>query len=448
MELNNLLIINIVNSGISLIMGVIMLFLNRFSYKLGTGYWASGAIIIGVGLLIKAVFPSFESFVIAGFPIFVTIGFYLYLAGIWKFKGKNINYWIMVGIPVLDVLQTILFFKIFPFYRIHLGLHYLFITIYFSLAIFEMIRINTEQKYLKNIFLLNALSFSISLVIVLLGFYILFTTPNIDPLQVNPTVIITFMINGFLMISLTFGFLTAVNLRLNMELEGQVKSNTKFLSIIAHDLRGPVGNITSFLDLLQNEKEISEEDRKKYLKLLNVLSQSTFHLLQNLLEWATKSKNLNKFESEQIELGQIISGNIDFFKCATSLKSIDLKFIEEEKIAVSGNSNMLETIVRNLISNAIKFTPNGGTITVTTEKTNGNVRLTVSDTGQGMKPELINSFYKFETNTSTVGTNGEAGSGLGLVLCKELASRMNGIINIESDIGVGTKVIIDFPLVV
>lgn len=266
MELNNLLIINIVNSGISLIMGVIMLFLNRFSYKLGTGYWASGAIVIGVGLLIKAVFPSFESFVIAGFPIFVTIGFYLYLAGIWKFKGKNINYWIMVGIPVLDVLQTILFFKIFPFYRIHLGLHYLFITIYFSLAIFEMIRINTEQKYLKNIFLLNALSFSISLVIVLLGFYILFTTPNIDPLQVNPTVIITFMINGFLMISLTFGFLTAVNLRLNMELEGQVKSNTKFLSIIAHDLRGPVGNITSFLDLLQNEKEISEEDRKKYLK--------------------------------------------------------------------------------------------------------------------------------------------------------------------------------------
>ncbi len=448
MELNNLLIINIVNSGISLIMGFIMLFLNQFSYKLGTGYWASGALIIGVGLLIKAVFPTFDSFVIAGFPIFVTIGFYLYLAGIWKFKGENINYWIMIGIPVLDVLQTILFFKIFPFYRIQLGLHYLFITIYFLLAIFQMIRLNSDQKYLKNIFLVNAFSFAISLAIVLIGFYILITTPIIDPLQVNPTVIITFIINGFLMIALTFGFLTAVNLRLNMELEGQVKSNTKFLSIIAHDLRGPVGNITSFLDLLQNESDLSEKDRKKYLKLLNVLSQSTFHLLQNLLEWATKSKNLNKFKSERIELGQIISGNIDLFKSAVLLKSIDLKFIEAEKIAVSGNSNMLQTIVRNLISNAIKFTPKGGTITIATEKTPGKVRLTVSDTGQGMKPETINSFFKFETNTSTIGTNGEVGSGLGLVLCKELASRMNGIIDIESDVGVGTKVIIDFPLAV
>lgn len=447
MELNNLLIINSVNSGISLIMGVIMLFLNRFSYKHGTGYWASGALVIGIGLLIKAVFPSFESFVIAGFPIFVTIGFYLYLAGIWKFKGKKINCWIMIGIPVLDVLQTILFFKIFPFYKIHLGLHYLFITIYFLLAISEMIRLNTDQKYLKNIFLLNALSFAISLVIVLLGFSILFTTPNINPLQVNPTVIITFIINGFLMISLTFGFLTAVNLRLNMELEGQVKSNTKFLSIIAHDLRGPIGNITSFLDLLQNETELSEKDRKRYLKLLNVLSQSTFHLLQNLLEWATKSKNLNKFKSERIELSLIVSGNIDFFKCATALKSIDLKFTEVEKIAVLGNSNMIQTIVRNLISNAIKFTPNGGTITITTEKKSEKGRLTVSDTGQGMAPEVINSFYKFETNTSTIGTNGEVGSGLGLVLCKELASRMNGIIKIESDVGIGTKVIIDFPLV-
>lgn len=310
-----------------------------------------------------------------------------------------------------------------------------------------MIRLNSDHKYLKNIFLLNALSFAVSLVIVLLGFYILITTSNINPLQVNPTVIITFIINGFLMIALTFGFLTAVNLRLNMELEGQIKSNTKFLSIIAHDLRGPVGNISSFLDLLQNETEISEQERKKYLKLLNVLSQSTFHLLQNLLEWATKSKNLNKFKSERIELGQIVTGNIDFFKGATSLKSIDLKYIEAKKVIVSGNSNMLQTIVRNLISNAIKFTPTGGTITITTEETHGKVRLTVSDTGQGMKPEVINSFYKFETNTSTIGTNGEVGSGLGLVLCKELASRMNGIINIESDIGAGTKVIIDFPLV-
>ena len=265
-------------------------------------------------------------------------------------------------------------------------------------------------------------------------------------MQATNAAIVLFIINGFIMISLTFGFLTAVNIRLTRELEGQIKSNAKFLSIIAHDLRGPIGNITSFLDLLQNKTELNEKERKRYLKILNGLSQSTFHLLQNLFEWATKSKDINEFERERIELGQIISVNIDFFKSAAFLKSINIKFDEEEKIFISGNSNMLQTVVRNLISNSIKFTPNGGEITITTTKTSHKVRLTISDTGQGMKPETINSSFKFETNNSTIGTNGEVGSGLGLVLCKELVSRMNGIIDIESHVGVGTKVMIDFPL--
>lgn len=446
MELNNLIIIYIVNSGISLIMGFIMLFLNRYSFKHGTGYWASGALIIGVGFLIKAVFPAWTLFSIAIFPNFVTISFYLYLAGIWKFKGKNINHWIMIGIPVFDALQTFVFYKLVPIYSIQLGLHLIIIVSYFLLAIFEMIRLKADHKYLRNIFLVNAVSFAISLLSALLSFYFLITNPNMQALPNNNGLIVSLIINGFLMISLTFGFFTAVNLRLNMELTGQVKSNTKFLSIIAHDLRGPVGNITSFLEILQNEKDLSEQDRKKYLKLLEVLSQSTFHLLQNLLEWATKSKNLNKFESERVELSKIIYGNIDFFKSATSLKSIDFKFIDGERTVVHGNANMLQTIVRNLISNAIKFTPEGGKITITTENTPSKVRLIVSDTGQGIDQEIINTFFKFETNTSSVGTNGEVGSGLGLVLCKELASRMCGVIDIESQVGIGTKVIVEFPL--
>lgn len=447
MELDNLIITNIINSGISLIMGFIMLFQNSYSIKLGVRYWASGAIIIGIGFWLKVIFPFNNYLNAVGFPILLTIGLYLYLAGIWKFKNKKFNYWILIGIPILDILQTNIFYIILPSFLIKSGIHCLVLTIYFLLAIIEMIRLNPDQKYLKKVFLLNAFAFAISLILILLLFYAIITTPNIETMQVTNATIIVFIISGFIMISLTFGFLTAVNIRLNRELEGQIKSNTKFLSIIAHDLRGPVGNIKNFLDLLQNETELNEKERKRYFKILDGLSQSTFHLLQNLFEWATKSKNINNFERTRIELGQIISVNIDFFKSLAFLKSINIKFDKEEKIFISGNSNMLQTIVRNLISNSIKFTPNGGEITITTKKTSHKVRLTISDTGQGMKQEAINSSFKFETNPTTIGTNGEVGSGIGLALCNELVSKMNGIINIESIVGVGTKIIIDFPVV-
>ncbi len=447
MELNNLLILNIINSGISLIMGFYMLFMQRSAFKLGTGYWGAGALTIGAGLFFKALSPAESYFAIALSPLFITIGLYLYLSGIWKFKEKKTNKWIVIGIPVLDVFQTIILYNIFHLYRIQAILHLSFIILYCILAIFEMIRLNSDQRYLKKIFLLNAFSFFFFLVLILLNVSAVIINPGFKPFEVTNSVIVIQIISGFLMIALTFGFLTAVNIRLNRELEDQIKSNTKFLSIIAHDLRGPVGNITNFLDLLQDETALSEKERKEYLKIINSLSQSTFHLLQNLLEWATKSKNLNKFKSEKIDLSHLISENIDYFKNSAVLKSIDLRFDSEEQTYLSGNANMLQTIVRNLVSNAVKYTPAEGTITIISERRQNKVRLIVSDTGRGIKPDIIKSLFRFETNESTVGTKGERGSGLGLVLCKGLAAKMNGTVDIESQVGIGTTVTVEFPSV-
>lgn len=445
MELNNLLLLNIINAGISLIMGLYMVLLYRTSFKQGTGYWAMGSLIIGIGLLAKAIAPHDGYLAVAGSPVFVTMGLYLYLAGIWRFKEQKIYHWIIISIPILDFIQSIIFYNIIPSHRIQMGLHSFFLIVYSIYAIYEMVTLNSAQIYLKKIFLLNAFSLIVFFVLMLLNVYKLILNPNYNPLVLSNTVIILQIISGFIMIALTFGFLSAVNIRLNLELEEQLKSKTKFLSIIAHDLRGPVGNIINFLDLLQNETDLNEQEKNEYLKILNSLSQSTFHLLQNLLVWATNTKNLNKYDSERIELSQIISGNIDFFKSATALKSILFDFKAGTYTYIEGNINMVETIVRNLVSNAIKFTPKGGVITVTSEKILNTVRFTVSDTGQGIKPETLKSLFKFDTSKSTAGTEGEVGSGLGLVLCKELITNNRGTIQIESQVGVGTKVIVEFP---
>ena len=447
MEMNILLVLNFMNAGISLIMGFYMYFLHRNLLSKGPGYWTLGAIIIGVGLLLKVILPVDHFFSIAGFPIFLTIGLYLYLAGIWKFKEKSINKWIFIGIPFLDVLQTIVFFKIFPSRPIQIGLHTLVLLVYGLLGVVEMIRLNSNQKHLRKIFMLNASSFVALMLVLLLFIFALITNPNIDPLKISNTVIISQIISGFLMISITFGFLSAVNIQLNKELEDQLKSKTKFLSIIGHDLRAPVGNIINFLDLLQDESDLDEEDRKQYLGILNTLSQSTFHLLQNLLEWATKSKYLDEFETERIDLNQIISDNINLFKSSTAVKSINLEINKGKHTYILGNSDMIHSIVRNLVSNAVKYTPVGGSITITSEKVLNNIRLVVSDTGLGIKPEIIKSIFDFGASKSTMGTNGEVGSGLGLVLCKELVDKNDGVIEIESREGVGTKVIVEFPAV-
>lgn len=426
-------------------MGFYMLFMQRSAFKLGTKYWGAGALIIGIGLFFKALSPAESYFAIAVSPLFITIGLYLYLGGIWKFKKKKLNKWIVIGIPVFDIFQIFIFYNIFHLYRVQAVIHLSLIIIYCILAIFEMIRLKPDEKYLKKIFLVNALSFFFFMVLILLNVSAVIINPGFKPFEVTNSVIVMQIISGFLMIALTFGFLTAVNIRLNRELEDQIKSNNKFLSIIAHDLRGPVGNITNFLDLLQNETALSEKERKEYLKIINSLSQSTFHLLQNLLEWATKSKNLNKFKNDRIDLCQLISENIDYFKNSAVLKSIQIRFDSEEQTYLSGNANMLQTIVRNLVSNAVKYTPERGSITIISEKRQDKVRLIVSDTGQGIKPDIIKSLFKFETNESTAGTNGERGSGLGLVLCKELAYRMNGTIDVESNVGIGTTVTVEFP---
>lgn len=424
-----------------------MFYFYKYTFKLGTGYWAAGSVLLGITFLLKVIFPEESPVATASFTNLNTIADFLYLAGIFQFKEKKINKWIFIGIPFLDILQTIIFFKIYPSLRIQYGLHTIPLFIFGLLALIEMFRLNSAQKYLKKIFLVNSISFIIYLILLLIFEYTLVSNPNFDPLKITNTSIYMQIISSFLMIALTIGFLSAVNIRLNNELEIQLKSKTKLLTIIAHDLRGPVGNIMNFLDVLQQTNDLNEGEKNEYLKILSKLSQSTFHLLQNLLEWATTSKNLNRFDSEKLELSQIIANNIIFFKSSADLKSIKLEFKKGTQTHVLGNTNMIETIVRNLVSNAIKFTPKNGTITIITEKVLQKVRLTISDTGQGITQATINSLFSFETNKSTKGTDGEAGSGLGLVLCKELVSSNNGVMKIESHEGIGTKAIVEFPSV-
>ncbi len=444
MQLSTIHILTIVNAGISLIMGLYMLLLRRTATGNGTGFWASGSLVIGFALLFRLIPPynGYLSMVAPG--VLVTAGLYLYLAGIWKFKQCKIHYPLIIGIPVADFLQSLVFFFVFHSFHTQVVIHILFLSVYCVIAIAEMFKLSPGQSFLKPIFRINAFSFFIFFLLLMVNLAAVFVNESMNPNQISDSGIVLHIISGFVMIALTFGFLSAVNMQLSNDLRNQLRSRNRFFSIIAHDLRGPVGNIMNFMDLLENEPELTENERKDFMKTIYTLSQSTYHLLLNLLEWASKSKNLSNYETEVLNLNRIISENLSFFKSSAAMKSIDIEFNQGHDVSLPGNKNMLQTIIRNLVSNAVKFTPENGRITISTNKTNGKIRLQITDTGRGMDKKTLKSLHRFKEGQTTQGTNGEAGSGLGLVLCKEFVGFHNGTLRFESEPGRGTTAILEF----
>ncbi|MCG6186564.1 sensor histidine kinase [Maribellus maritimus] len=438
-------ILTFFNSGITLIMGFYMLVLRRTAASQGTVYWALGSFVIGIGLLFRLLPPQngYLSMVAPG--IIVTAGLYLYLCGIWKFKKQKLYKWIIIGIPVTDFVQSLFFFFVFHSFRIQLIIHAVFLIFYCVLAFAAMLRLSAEQKYLKRIFQINAFSFFIFLFVILLNVIVVLTSPDFKPSTISQSGIALHIISGLLMIALTFGFLTAVNMRLDKDLRDQLKSKTKFFSIIAHDLRGPVGNIMNVLELLENESELDEKERKRFMETLRTLSQSTFHLLQNLLEWASRSSNLSNYETEILDVNRIVNENLELFKSSALMKSIGLDFVPGRNVFTSGNANMLQTIIRNLVSNAVKFTPVGGKVSIVTTNEAGKVGFQITDSGEGMDPKTLQSLLEFGEGKSKRGTNGEVGAGLGLVLCKEFISLNRGTLSFQSELGKGTRVNVSFP---
>ncbi|MBN2616351.1 MAG: HAMP domain-containing histidine kinase [Bacteroidales bacterium] len=439
-------IIIFIASGISFIMALYMWFLNYNARGIkGPRYWALANLIIGLGLFIRIFSPTFSFFIRSVSMLFVTTGLFVYLAGIWHYKNKKINPWIVFGIPALDLVQTIVFYLIIPNNRIRIDLHLVALIIFSALSIYEMLDVERERYYLRKIFRLNALYFAIFLILSLAGIVITLFRP-MNPLHIEFVWLVAFGIAGGIMTALTFGYLSAVNLQLYIELRGQLKSKDKFFSIIAHDLKGPVGTQMNFLNLLNNQKDLEEDQKMKFLNNLEVLSQSTFHLLQNLLEWANTSGNIGQFEEERVDLNLLIDSNIKFYESLMLFKSITLEFHQDENMIVNGNSKMLETVIRNLVSNAIKFTPRGGKITISTQKNDQYVRLKVEDTGTGIDPKRLPHIFELENNSLSKGTEGETGSGLGLVLCKEFVTKNKGTIHAESELNAGTRMIVDLPL--
>ena len=229
-------------------------------------------------------------------------------------------------------------------------------------------------------------------------------------------------------------------------LKETIATKDKFFSIIAHDLKNPLHAINLASELLKNKYQTI--NKKDLFDLVSNIYNAGTHLtslLENLLQWARSQSGIMEFAPENINLKSLIDQNIFLNTAFANKKNIDLYSDLENDIFVFADENMIKAILRNLISNAIKFTPDNGIVKISAAVNNGMTLLSITDSGIGIKQEDIDKLFRIDVQHSTSGTAKEKGTGLGLILCKEFVEKHGGSIDVNSTIDKGSTFSVSLP---
>ncbi len=221
----------------------------------------------------------------------------------------------------------------------------------------------------------------------------------------------------------------------------------KFFSILAHDLKSPFSHIMSLIELLINK--IEDYDKPKIERMLNLIHDSsvkTYKLLDNLLTWSRAQSGKLEYEPEKIQLSETVSSTTDFLEPQSNNKKITVVIHIPDDLYVYADRDMLDFIFRNFISNAIKFTRQGGKIEINAQPKAQKIEIIIKDTGVGMDVETLNDLFRIDKTNSKKGTDGEEGTGLGLILCKEFINLHKSTIQVESTQGKGSVFKFSLPV--
>ncbi|MBN2639338.1 MAG: PAS domain S-box protein [Bacteroidales bacterium] len=213
----------------------------------------------------------------------------------------------------------------------------------------------------------------------------------------------------------------------------------RFFSIVAHDMRNPFNALIGFSELLENEVIDNKNDNiKHYSSMINKTLLKSYEYLNNLLEWSRLQLDKIEFKPETLNLKLLIEETADMLNAQSESKNIVVQHKIPGNINIIGDKNMLKTVLMNLTSNAIKYSHSNNRILITAKILKNHVVVFITDNGVGLRPEEKEKIFRIEEIYSTKGTNNEAGSGLGLILCKEFIKKHHGEIGVESQFGNGS----------
>lgn len=232
-----------------------------------------------------------------------------------------------------------------------------------------------------------------------------------------------------------------------LALEQLNATKNRFFSIIAHDLKNPFNALLGFSEIIvTNFNNIDEEERKDYIRMIHQSSQNLYKLLENLLKWSAAQTGTMHYLPEKFDLVSLILSEINFFRISANKKKINLMANMPEALIINSDKLLLSSVIRNLIDNAIKFTAEEGSITISLSASAKDVKVRIDDTGIGIPREMQKKLFSVDGDNSRKGTGNEEGEGLGLILCKELIEKAGGRIGFDSEPGAGSSFWFDLPL--
>jgi signal transduction histidine kinase len=231
----------------------------------------------------------------------------------------------------------------------------------------------------------------------------------------------------------------------SMQFQSSLTGMQRFFSIMAHDLRSPVGTIAMIAGELQKNDKRDPEDQKQLIESMKDSSINTFNLLEDLLEWGRNMIGDLHPQPTGFSLNKLLNEEIDLAMPQAQTKQINISRDFASELFVFADENMIHTIARNLLSNAIKFTQESGSVIVFTEQNGRESSFTVMDSGIGMSQKVLRQITETNFVASHSGTNGEQGYGLGLSFCQNLVEVNHGELSIHSELGKGTSIKIKLP---
>lgn len=356
-------------------------------------------------------------------------------------RYKSYNKWYTWGFPIIPMAFYLLFSmwvvsidqlittSISPYLLVCVAMAFLFIY---------------PPHYSFIIFLLNYLIFH-------------FTIPHVVS---NPEVALSNRVNALSFNIMSFGIQwafwlsTGKNLqqkelidKQKEDLEKDSAFKDKLFSIIGHDLKGPISGFSAGIEMLA-EEDLEEQERIELIRQLKKSANSTYSLLENLLEWSLIQRGISETKKAKLNTQTHIQKTINLLHTNAVAKGIQFESEISENIGVWFDEKAFDTLLRNLISNAIKFTPENGKIKLTVAKISTSAEIRISDSGIGMDTSQIDIILNGKIAKSRYGTSGEKGTGMGLLLCREFLLQNQSTMDIQSKPNEGTTIILNIPLAI
>jgi len=415
----------------------------------GMNYWVYGSFLAAAGAFIVAYFPYPAPLIVDfiysfSLNILVVSGDCFFLAGFWIFKEKPVKKRILYGFPLLSALNVIVFSLFFHVVWIRLSINAFLLFVLYFVAAIELRK--SPSKSLNTFFRLNSWIFAFYAVSQLTRSGLSIISHPVNPIASNSITIYLYVINGICMVLLTYNLVLVIMTTLNEELSEQIRTKNKLYAVIAHDLRNPMGDYYNYVSILKKSyNKWDDHKRENWITEMEKMTFSSRFLLENLLNWSKSQLNEIKPQPRIHNLNRFVGDVIVPIQTMADHKRISI--ITEDLTGTTAyfDADMIAIVLRNLFTNAIKFTPANGSIRISISTNPDKIEVAVADNGIGIENDKLALIFNQNVFSSTYGTESEKGSGFGLFLCKEFVELNRGEIIVKSTPGKGSYFAFTLP---